>query len=93
MAHDKMLDGNTAAVEAIKAARVKVISAYPITPQSTIAEKLADAVADGELDANYVCVESEHSALSVALGAQMTGVRAATAVFKWYRNEVTHNGA
>lgn len=49
MAHDKMLDGNTAAVEAIKAARVKVISAYPITPQSTIAEKLADAVADGEL--------------------------------------------
>ena len=79
MAHDKMLDGNTAAVEAIKAARVKVISAYPITPQSTIAEKLADAVADGELDANYVRVESEHSALSVALGAQMTGVRAATA--------------
>ena len=76
MAHDKMLDGNTAAVEAIKAARVKVISAYPITPQSTIAEKLADAVADGELDANYVRVESEHSALSVALGAQMTGVRA-----------------
>ena len=79
MAHYKMLDGNAAAVEAIKMARVKVVSAYPITPQSPIAEKLADLVASGELDAKYVRVESEHTALSVALGAQMTGVRTATA--------------
>lgn len=75
----KMLDGNGAAVEAIKMAKVKVVSAYPITPQSTIAEKLSDLVADGELKAEYIRVESEHTALSVATTAQLTGVRAATA--------------
>ncbi|BDF71986.1 pyruvate ferredoxin oxidoreductase subunit alpha [Oscillospiraceae bacterium] len=79
MAHYKMLDGNAAAMEAIKMAKVKVISAYPITPQSPIAEKLADMVQCGEIDAKYVRVESEHTALSVALGAQLTGVRTATA--------------
>lgn len=79
MAQYKMLDGNAAAMEAIKMARVKVISAYPITPQSPIAEKLSDMVVSGELDAKYVRVESEHTALSVALGAQLTGVRTATA--------------
>ncbi|MBV7273677.1 pyruvate ferredoxin oxidoreductase [Clostridiaceae bacterium UIB06] len=75
----KMLDGNGAAVEAIKMAKVKVVSAYPITPQSTIAEKLSEIVASGELKAEYVRVESEHTALSVATTAQLTGVRTATA--------------
>ncbi|MDV3428097.1 MAG: pyruvate ferredoxin oxidoreductase [Bacillota bacterium] len=75
----KMLDGNGAAVEAIKMAKVQVVSAYPITPQSTIAEKLSELVASGELKAEYVRVESEHTALSVATAAQLTGVRAATA--------------
>jgi len=75
----KMLDGNEAAVEAMKLARVQVISAYPITPQSSISEKLSDLVATGELKAEYVRVESEHSAMSVATTAQLTGVRAATA--------------
>lgn len=75
----KMLDGNAAAVEAMRLARVKVISAYPITPQSPISEKLSELVAKGELDAKYIRVESEHSAISCALGAQLTGVRAATA--------------
>ncbi|OAA83598.1 transketolase C-terminal domain-containing protein [Clostridium ljungdahlii] len=75
----KMLDGNGAAVEAIKMAKVKVVSAYPITPQSTIAEKLSELVASGELKAEYVRVESEHTALSVATTAQLTGVRTATA--------------
>lgn len=79
MAMFKMLDGNSAAVEAIKMAKVKVISAYPITPQSSIAEKLSDLVNDGSLDARYMRVESEHSAMSVAIGAQLTGVRVATA--------------
>jgi len=79
MAHYKMLDGNTACVEAMKMSRVKVISAYPITPQSTIAEKLSDLVAKEELDASYIRVESEHSAMSCAIGAQLTGVRTATA--------------
>lgn len=75
----KMLDGNSAAVEAMKLARVQVISAYPITPQSAVSERLADLVASGELDAEYIRVESEHSALSAAMTAQLTGVRAATA--------------
>lgn len=79
MIHYKMLDGNSACVEAMKMARVKVISAYPITPQSTIAEKLSELVDSGELDASYIRVESEHTALSCAIGAQLTGVRTATA--------------
>lgn len=74
-----MLDGNEAAVQAIKMAKVKVISAYPITPQSSIAEKLSDLVSEGILKAKYLRVESEHSAMSAAIGAQLTGVRAATA--------------
>lgn len=79
MIHYKMLDGNSACVEAMKMARVKVISAYPITPQSTIAEKLSELVDSGELDASYIRVESEHTALSCAVGAQLTGIRTATA--------------
>ncbi|MBF4692184.1 transketolase C-terminal domain-containing protein [Fusibacter ferrireducens] len=75
----KMLDGNSAAVEAMKLAKVQVISAYPITPQSSISEKLADLVADGTIKAEYIRVESEHSALSVATTACLVGVRAATA--------------
>ncbi|WP_422485381.1 pyruvate ferredoxin oxidoreductase [Gudongella sp. DL1XJH-153] len=75
----KMLDGNEAAVEAMKLAKVQVISAYPITPQSSISEKLSELVASGKLKAEYIRVESEHSALSLATTAQLTGVRAATA--------------
>jgi pyruvate ferredoxin oxidoreductase alpha subunit len=75
----KMLDGNGAAVEAIRLARPKLIAAYPITPQSPIAEQLSSYVADGKIDAKYVRVESEHSAMSVAIGAQLTGIRVATA--------------
>lgn len=75
----KMLDGNGAAVEAIRLVRPGVIAAYPITPQSSIAEHLADEVAAGRIKAEYIRVESEHSAMSVCVGAQLTGVRAVTA--------------
>ncbi|MBR6205667.1 MAG: pyruvate ferredoxin oxidoreductase [Oscillospiraceae bacterium] len=75
----KLFDGNSAAVESIRLARPGVIAAYPITPQSGIAEHLADEVADGRIRAEYVRVESEHTAMSVAVGAQLTGVRVATA--------------
>lgn len=75
----EVMDGNRAAVEAFKLAKVEVISAYPITPQSPIAEKLSELVTNGELVAKYIRVESEHSAISCAIGAQLTGVRAATA--------------
>jgi len=74
-----MLDGNGAASEAMRLSRIQVVSAYPITPQSPISEKLADFVADGSLNAKYIRVESEHTAMSCAIGAQLTGVRAGTA--------------
>lgn len=74
-----LLDGNMAIAEAMRLCRVGVISAYPITPQSPIAEKLSEYVENGRLEAEYIRVESEHSALSCAIGAQLTGVRAAIA--------------
>lgn len=75
----RMFDGNGAAVEAIRLVKPGVIAAYPITPQSSIAEHLSDEVAAGRIKAEYVRVESEHSAMSVCVGAQLTGVRAITA--------------
>jgi 2-oxoisovalerate ferredoxin oxidoreductase alpha subunit len=64
---------------AAKAARVKVVAAYPITPQTTIIEKIADFVESGKMDAEYIRVESEHSAMVACISAAATGVRAFTA--------------
>ena len=75
----KVLTGNFSAAYGAKAARVNVISAYPITPQTTIVEILSEIVANGELDAEFVKVESEHSALASCIGAQATGARTFTA--------------
>jgi len=75
----KFLEGSHAVAEAVKLSRVGVISAYPITPQTHIVERLAEFVANGELNAQFINVESEHSAASVVLGAEATGVRAFTA--------------
>lgn len=71
--------GDEAAAIAAKLARVKVISAYPITPQTIIVERLSEFVANGELDAEYIKVESEHSALSACVGAAAAGARTFTA--------------
>ncbi|MDP6501040.1 MAG: transketolase C-terminal domain-containing protein [Dehalococcoidales bacterium] len=65
--------------EAAKLADVDVVAAYPITPQTHIVEHLADLVANGELDAAYIPVESEHSAMSACLGASAVGARTFTA--------------
>ncbi|MEO3994032.1 MAG: ferredoxin oxidoreductase [Desulfurococcaceae archaeon TW002] len=73
------LSGNSAVAYAVKSADVDVISAYPITPQTTIVEKLAEFIANGELDAEMIHVESEHSALSAAVGAAAAGARVYTA--------------
>jgi pyruvate ferredoxin oxidoreductase alpha subunit len=73
------LSGNYAIAYAVKMADVDVIAAYPITPQTTIVEKLSEFVADGELNAEYVNVESEHSAISACVGASLTGARVFTA--------------
>ncbi|MEM3421152.1 MAG: pyruvate synthase subunit PorA [Candidatus Hadarchaeum sp.] len=75
----QIMDGNEAVALAAKLSRVKVISAYPITPQTTVVEKLAEYVSNGELDAEFIKVESEHSAMSACIGAAATGVRAFTA--------------
>ena len=75
----KMIEGSRAVAEAVALCRPDVISAYPITPQTHIVEELSQIVADGELDAEYVRVESEHSAASVCLGAVVAGSRAYSA--------------
>ncbi len=72
------MEVSIAAAEAVKQANVDVISAYPITPQTHIVEHLSDLVANGEMDAEFFCVESEHSALSVCVGSEATGARSFT---------------
>jgi len=71
--------GNVAAATGVKLARVQVIAAYPITPQTPLTEKLSEYVDSGAFDAEYVAVESEHSALAVCIGASSTSARAFTA--------------
>ena len=68
-----------ALADAVKLANADVIAAYPITPQTHIVEHLAELVANGELDAEYIPVESEHSAMSACLGSAAAGARTFTA--------------
>jgi len=75
-----MIDtGDRIAAKAAQMARPEFIAAYPITPQTVIVEKTAEMVESGELDAEYVRVESEHSAMSAVIGAASTGIRTFTA--------------
>ncbi|OPY83531.1 MAG: Pyruvate synthase subunit PorA [Syntrophorhabdus sp. PtaU1.Bin153] len=74
----KGIEVSIAASVAAKLARVEVIAAYPITPQTHIVEHLSDLVANGELDAVYINVESEHSAMSACCGASAGGARTFT---------------
>ena len=75
----KMIEGSRAVAEAVGLCRPGVIAAYPITPQTHIVEDLSQLVADGKIDAEYVRVESEHSAASVCLGAVAAGSRSYSA--------------
>lgn len=75
----RFLSGDEALAEGVRLARPQVISAYPITPQTVVVERLSEMVEDGSLAAEYVHVESEHSALSCAIGASATGARTFTA--------------
>jgi len=89
----KLLDGNRAAAEAAKLCRVQVIAAYPITPQTPLTESLSEFVESGELKAEYIAVESEHSALAVCASASMTGARVFTATSSHglaYMHEMLH---
>ncbi len=78
---DKVLviEGTHAASYAVKLARVQVIAAYPITPQTSVVEKLSEIVSAHELDARFIRVESEHSAMACCIGSSISGARAFTA--------------
>lgn len=92
----KVMMGNEAAALAAKLARVQVVSAYPITPQTVIVENLSDIIGRGELKAKYISVESEHSAMASCIGASMAGARAFTASSSQglvYMHEMLHYAA
>ena len=73
------IKGNHAVSHGVKLSRVQVISAYPITPQTTIVEELSEMCAQGDIDARFIKVESEHSAMAALIGASTSGVRTFTA--------------
>jgi len=73
------LNGDESVAYAVKQSNVDVVAAYPITPQTIIVEKFSEYVHNGEVDTEFVCVESEHSALTACLTAAATGARVFTA--------------
>lgn len=88
-----LLNSNYAVAYAVRDVGVDVISAYPITPQTGVVEKLSEMIASGELDAEMIHVESEHSALSAVLGAAAAGARVFTATSSQgleFMHEVLH---
>ena len=85
--------GNKAVAAAVKKAQPTVVAAYPITPQTEIIESIAEYVEAGEMDARYIPVESEHSAMTACIGASITGVRVFTATSSHgllYMHEMLH---
>lgn len=74
-----VLSGNEAAAYGAMLARAEVISAYPITPQTKIVEKIADLIADGRFKTEFIKVESEHSAMAACISASLVGARTFTA--------------
>ena len=89
----KVIEGTHAISYAVQRARVRVIAAYPITPSSGVVELLSEMCGDGRLDARFVAVESEHSALATCAGASQTGLRAFTATSSHgllYMHEMLH---
>ncbi len=75
----EVVTGNHAISYASQLARAQVVSAYPITPQTQVVEKISELVADGVMDAKFIKVESEHSAMVACIGAAAAGARAFTA--------------
>ena len=73
------LNGDEAVAYAVKQCDVDVVAAYPITPQTIIVEKFSEYVADGEVETAFVCVESEHTAMTCSITASATGARTFTA--------------
>ncbi len=79
MSRFKALTGNEAVATAMRQINPDVMAAYPITPQTSTVQKFADFVSDGLVDTEFVCVESEHSAMSACVGASVSGARVMTA--------------
>jgi len=75
----KVLSADHAVAWAVRLARAEVIPAFPITPQTLIVELISEFISDGDLDAEFIPAESEHSVMSVAVGASAGGVRTFTA--------------
>ncbi|MCW4010475.1 MAG: pyruvate ferredoxin oxidoreductase [Candidatus Bathyarchaeota archaeon] len=73
------LNGDEAVAYAVKQSDVDVVAAYPITPQTIMVEKFSEYVANGEVETEFVCTESEHSAMAASISASATGARAFTA--------------
>jgi pyruvate ferredoxin oxidoreductase alpha subunit len=73
------MEVSIAVSHAVQLARAEAIAAYPITPQTHIVEHLSSMVANGDLEAEFVNVESEHSAISACIGMSATGARTYTA--------------
>ena len=73
------LTGDAAIAHALKQCDVDVLAAYPITPQTIIVEKFSEYVANGDVQTEFVCTESEHSAMTACLAASVTGARTFTA--------------
>ncbi len=77
--HMMALNGDEAIAYAVKQSDVDVVAAYPITPQTIIVEKFSEYVANGEVQTEFVCTESEHSAMAACIAASATGARTFTA--------------
>ena len=89
----RVITGNQAVAYGVILSRVDVISAYPITPQTTIVEELSELIASGRLDTRFLKVESEHSAMAALIGASTGGVRCFTATSSHglaYMHEMLH---
>ncbi len=92
----KIISGNQAAAYGVHLARTQVVASYPITPQTSVMETLADMWSTGEFKGTYVSVESEHSVLSYCVGAAYAGARTFTATSSHglaYMHEIIHWGA
>jgi pyruvate/2-oxoacid:ferredoxin oxidoreductase alpha subunit len=75
----ELLTGNHSVAEAVRLAKPTVVPAYPITPQTEIVERISSMIAEKTIDAEFIAVESEHSAMAAAIGASLAGARTFTA--------------
>ena len=79
MSRRDRMSGNEAVAEAMRQINPDVMGAFPITPFTEIPQYFSKFIADGKVDTEFVAVESEHSAMSVCIGASAAGARAVTA--------------